>query len=53
MVRNDKRPIDPRQREPMRDSGPNGDSRKRGKSADERRESSIPEQNRKLGKRHD
>lgn len=54
MAREDKRPIDPRDREPRRESGPTGDSHERGKrAASEQRPPSLPERNRKLGKRHD
>ena len=57
MAPENNRPSDPRDRDQMRESGPMGDSRERGKSAaDPQRKPSLPEQNeqnRKLGKRHD
>jgi len=57
MTREDKRPMNPRDQRPTREFGPMGESRKRERSAadeqGERREPALPEQNRKLGKRHD
>jgi hypothetical protein len=53
MARENK-PMSPRERGSIRESGPMGDSRERGKNkADEEPKPSLPEQNRKLGRRHD
>ena len=56
MAGENKRPMNPRDRDPARESGRKADSHERNRersAEDERREPSLPEQTRKLGKRHD
>lgn len=54
MARANEKPMNPRDRDQSRELDPMDGSRKRGKSAaSEQQEPALPEQNRKLGKRHD